>query len=250
MCHLCGTKHRGVSYTITSTPLQGYCDSDYAGDVDGRKSTTGWIRIKNGGPISWQSKLQSVVARSTCEAEYYGAGSATKEALWLRKTLSDFGLPVVTLPIFTDNQASLSLLKHGVVSPATKHIAVIYHAVRDSVLRGDVIFSYTSIDHMVADFLTKALPVPKFRYCLRELGMHIKPHMSLWSSVTSLTKYNSLFVAMCDCGHCSFPLLMSMQLYNNGTTKLLFLEPVCILHSKSGGQLSLCFSRLIVSLFS
>ncbi len=76
-----------------------------------------------------------MVAQSTCEAEYYGAGSATKEALWLRKSLSDFCLPVVTLPIFTDNQASLSLLKHGAVSPATKHIAVIYHAVRDSVLR-------------------------------------------------------------------------------------------------------------------
>ncbi len=86
---------------------------------------------KNGGPISWKSKLQSVVAQSTCEAEYYGAGSATKEALWLRKSLSDFGPPVVTLPIFTDNQASISLLKHGALSPATKHIAVIYHAVRD-----------------------------------------------------------------------------------------------------------------------
>ncbi len=101
--YMCGTKHRGVSYTTTSTPLQGYCDSDYAGDVDGRKSTTGWIWTKNGGPISWQSKVQSVMALSTCEAEYYGAGSATKEALWLRKPLSDFGLPVATLPIFTDN---------------------------------------------------------------------------------------------------------------------------------------------------
>jgi hypothetical protein len=58
---------------------------------------------KNGGPISWQSKLQSVVAQSTCEAEYYGAGSATKEALWLRKSLEDFGLPVPVLPIFRDN---------------------------------------------------------------------------------------------------------------------------------------------------
>jgi hypothetical protein len=104
-----------------------------------------------------------------------------------QESLSDFGLKVVTLPIFTDNQASLSLLKHGAVSPATKHIAVIYHAVRDSVLRGDIIFSYISTDNMMADFLTKALPIPKFRYSLGELGMHIKPHLSLWSSATSLT---------------------------------------------------------------
>jgi hypothetical protein len=113
-----------------------------------------------------------VVAQSTCETEYYGAGSATKEALWLRKSLKDFGLPVPVLPIFTDNQASLSLLKHGAVSPATKHIDVIYHAVRDFVLRGDIIFYYISTEKMVADFLTKALPLPKFQYYLGEIGMH------------------------------------------------------------------------------
>jgi hypothetical protein len=49
---------------------------------------------------------------------------------------------------------------------------VIYHAVRDSVLRGDIIFSYISTEKMVADFLTKALPLPKFRYCLGKIGMH------------------------------------------------------------------------------
>jgi hypothetical protein len=68
--YLSGTRHLGVSYSATPTPLQGFCDSDFAGELDGRKSTTGWIYCKNGGLISWQSKLQSVVAQSTCEAEY------------------------------------------------------------------------------------------------------------------------------------------------------------------------------------
>jgi hypothetical protein len=168
--YLKGTIHLGVSYSATPSPLQGYCDSDYAGDLVGRKSTTGWVWLMNGGPISWQSKLQSVVAQSTCEAEYYGAGSVTKEALWLRKTLSDFGQPVPVLPIFTDNQASLSLLKNGAISPASKHIDVVFHAVRDSVLRNHIIFSYISTDKMVADFLTKALPLPKFKWCMEALG--------------------------------------------------------------------------------
>jgi hypothetical protein len=154
--YLNGTRHPGVSYTSSPTPLQGYCDSDYDGDISGRKSTTGWIWCKNGGPISWQSKFQSVVAQSTYEAEYYAA---------------DFGLRVLVIPIYTCNQASLSLLKHGTVSPATKHIDIIYHAVRDSVLRGHVLFSYISTSEMVADFLTKALPLPKFRFCLKALGM-------------------------------------------------------------------------------
>jgi hypothetical protein len=69
--YLNGTWHLDVSYSSSPTPLQGYCDADYACDLAGRESTTGWIYYKNGGPISWQSKLQSVVAHSTCEAEYY-----------------------------------------------------------------------------------------------------------------------------------------------------------------------------------
>jgi hypothetical protein len=82
------------------------------------------------------------------------------------------GLPVPVIPIYTDNQASLSLFKHAVVSPATEHIDIIYHAVRESVLRGHVVFSYISTDEMVADFLTKALPLPKSRFCLKALGTH------------------------------------------------------------------------------
>jgi hypothetical protein len=69
--YLSGTRHLGVPYSSSPTPLQGFCDSDYSGELDGRKSTIGWIYCKNGSPISWQSKLQSVVAPSTCEAEYY-----------------------------------------------------------------------------------------------------------------------------------------------------------------------------------
>ena len=111
------------------------------------------------------------MAQSTCEAEYYGAGSATKEALWLRKMLQDFGLPISAMKISTNNHASLSLLKHGAVSPATKHIAVVYHAVRNSVIEGHVEFKHISTHEMVADFLTKALPRPKFEYCLSQFGM-------------------------------------------------------------------------------
>jgi hypothetical protein len=102
---------------------------------------------------------------------YYGAGSATKEALWLKRMLKDFGLPVSVMKISTDNQASLSLLKHGAVSPATKHIDVVYHAVKDSVIAGHAEFKHISTHEMVADFLTKALPRPKFKYCLTQFGM-------------------------------------------------------------------------------
>ena len=66
---------------------------------------------------------------------------------------------------------SLSLLKHGAVSPAIKNSDVVYHAVRDSVIIGHVEFKYISTHEMVDDNLTKALPLPIFKYCLSKFGM-------------------------------------------------------------------------------
>jgi hypothetical protein len=236
--YLHSTKHKGVSYTTTSTPVQGFCDSDYAGDVDGRKSTTGCIWTKNGGPISWQSKLQSVVAQSTCEAEYYGAGSATKEALWLKKSLSDFGLPVITLPIFTYNQASLSLLKHGAVSPATKHISVIYHVVRDSVLRGMSFFPTSPLTTWWLIFSLRLFlsqhsgTVLGKLECTLNLSCPCGVQLPLWP-----TRHLVQFFCGNACyGHCSFPLLVSMQLHNTCWTKLTFYNQSVYSTPKMGGS--------------
>jgi len=77
---LCGTTRLGVVYS-GSEPLQGFVDADWAGDIDGRRSTTGFVFTYNGGAIAWASKRQSTMATSTAEAEYVAAAMATKEAL-------------------------------------------------------------------------------------------------------------------------------------------------------------------------
>jgi hypothetical protein len=69
-----------------------YCDADYAGDIDSRRSTTGYVFVMHGGAVSWSSRLQPTVAASTVEAEYMGAAAAVKEALWFRKLAGDIGL--------------------------------------------------------------------------------------------------------------------------------------------------------------
>lgn len=65
--------------------LIGYSDSDFAGDLDTRKSTSGYIFMLNGGPISWSSQKQPFVALSTTEAEFVAGCEAAKNLLWLRQ---------------------------------------------------------------------------------------------------------------------------------------------------------------------
>jgi ribonuclease HI len=81
---LAGTEDTGIIYGLEKTELVVYCDADCAGDLDTRRSTTGYVIIQNGGVISWSSQLQPTVAATTAEAEYMAALQAVKEALWLR----------------------------------------------------------------------------------------------------------------------------------------------------------------------
>ena len=97
--YLAGTKDHGVCFGGNQAEFEvvGYCDADYAGDLDTRRSTTGYVFTCNGGAISWSSRLQQTVAVSTTEAEYMAAGAAIKEALWLKTILADFRMGTTPL---------------------------------------------------------------------------------------------------------------------------------------------------------
>jgi hypothetical protein len=139
--YLAATRDYGIKFGPNKTELTGYCDADYAGDLDTRRSTTGYVFMKNEGAISWSSRLQPTVAVSTTEAEYMAAAHAVKEALWLRKLHADItGRPTVAVRILCDNQAALHLLKNQVTSSWAKHIDVIYHFAREHVARNEVKF--------------------------------------------------------------------------------------------------------------
>lgn len=166
----CGS--RGSSSDISSLqPPLGYCDADYAGDIDTRRSTTGYVFVLCGGAISWQSKRQPTVAVSTAEAEYMSAAAAVKEALWLSKLMVDLGMEPSAIQILGDNQAALKLLKNPISSLRSKHIDVVHHFARERVLRGEVSFSYISTDQQVADILTKPLTTAKHNRCAAGMGM-------------------------------------------------------------------------------
>jgi hypothetical protein len=125
--YLSGTASLGITFGGSSglgLHLQGYCDADYAGDTDTRKSTTGYVFTLNSGAVSWQSKRQPTVAASTTEAEYMAAAAAIKEALWLRKVLNDLQLGPGTISIFADNQSAIKLLRNPLTCCTTLRVSV------------------------------------------------------------------------------------------------------------------------------
>ena len=168
--YLAGTRNLGISFGGGSG-LVAYCDSDYAGDIDTRRSTTGYAFMLNGGAISWSSRRQQTVAASTTEAEYMAAADAVKEALWLSKLGADLQLDFGTIKILADNQSAIKLLKNPISSLRSKHIDVIYHFARERVARGDVAFEYVRTELNVADTLTKTVPEAKLVFCRTGMGI-------------------------------------------------------------------------------
>ena len=151
--------------------LVGYVDSDFAGDLDKRRSTTGYVFTMAGGPICWRSTLQSTVALSTTEAEYMAVTEAFKEAIWLLGLTKDFGIVQENVKVFCDSQSAICLAKNQVHHGRTKHIDVRYHFVREIVEDGNVLLQKVSTVENPADMLTKVVSGIKFQHCLNLINI-------------------------------------------------------------------------------
>ena len=127
------TKEFCLQYSgMEDTAIQGYCDADWGGDIDSRRSTTGFVFKVGGGAVSWNSKQQQSVALSTLEAEDMEAAAATKEAVWMRRLFSELGKPQLNSTLIkTDRQGSMAFMKNPVQHQRTKHIDVRYHFIRE-----------------------------------------------------------------------------------------------------------------------
>jgi hypothetical protein len=169
--YVIGTANTSLTFSAAKPELEIYCDADYAGDIDTRRSTTGYVILMQGGAVSWSSRLQPTVAMSTTEAEYMAAAAVTKEALWLRTLLEDLGSPTKTMTIKCDNQGAIKLVKNPIASQRTKHIDVMHHFVREHVASGSIVFEYCDTQRMVADIFTKPLPAVKFMFCKSAMGL-------------------------------------------------------------------------------
>jgi hypothetical protein len=166
VAYLKGTATHGLLFKHKFDPagphLEGFVDADWAGDVETRKSTTGYIFKLDGCPVSWYSRLQGCVAQSTVEAEYVALAEATKEAMWLRGLLAELGVSIDgPTTIHCDNQGAVKLAFKPAGHGRTKHIDTRYHLVRHVVREGVVHLEYIRTEEQPADILTKSLAGPR-----------------------------------------------------------------------------------------
>eukprot|EP00253_Pinus_taeda_P010442 PITA_10442 len=168
-----GTVQFGIHYSAKATPLLvGFTDSDWAGDPDDRKSTAVYVFTLGSGPITWACKKQDAISLSSAEAEYRGAVEASKEALWLRQILSEFGFEQQhPTTLWCDNQSAIQLCKDPVQHQRSKHIELHMHFIRKLIHDHVLEVQYCSTDDQVAGIFTKALTEAKFTKLRYMLGV-------------------------------------------------------------------------------
>lgn len=176
-----GTLDMGIVYKSgVDMILLGYSDADYAGDVETRRSTSGFVFMFGNGIISWGSERQRAVALSTTESEYIAAAHAVKEMVWLYRLLSEIFIIDLDKPTFLmDNQSAIRLIKNPEFHKRTKHIDVRYHFIRDKYEEGIFNLEYVNTDEQLADVLTKALPKTKHQYFCKLLSLDSKKKINV-----------------------------------------------------------------------
>ncbi|XP_074327735.1 secreted RxLR effector protein 161-like [Apium graveolens] len=167
-----GTLDHGLFYTYSQdSKLVGYSDSDYGGDLDDGKRTSGYSFHIGSAIFSWSSKKQQTVALSTCEADI-AAASCACQAMWLGYILGELNLvkeePVT---IFVDNKYAISLAKNPVSHNLSKQINIKYHFIREQVNEKIVELVHCRIEENLADIFSKSLKLDVFQKIKKKLGM-------------------------------------------------------------------------------
>ncbi|KAB2617910.1 hypothetical protein D8674_013779 [Pyrus ussuriensis x Pyrus communis] len=170
--YLKGSVGRGIIMKKNeSAEIIGYCDANWAGNSIDRKSTTGYYTFVGGNLVTWKSKKQAVVARSSTEAEYRAMTSTACELIWLKGLLCDLGVfTPQSMSLFCDNQAAMHIASNPVFHEITKHIEVDCHYVRAQVQSQVIKTHFVKSYDQLADLFTKPLASPQFQRLLGKLG--------------------------------------------------------------------------------
>ena len=152
--------------------LEAYTDADYAGSIVDRRSTTGYCTFLGGNLVTWRSKKQNVVARSSAEAEFRAMAQDIYELLWLKIILEDLRIKSDNpMRLYCDNKSAISIAHNPVQHDRTKHIEVDRHFIKEKLDSGLICTLYVLSQDNLVDILTKELNSNYFESIVSKLGM-------------------------------------------------------------------------------
>ena len=168
-----GTLDYGLKIRKSSSLcVSGFSDADWAGSLDDRRSTSGFCIFLGSNLISWSSRKQATVSRSSTEAEYKAMANATAEIIWIQILLKELRVSSPSAAtLWCDNLGATYLSANPVFHARTKHIEVDYHFVRERVAQKLLNIQFVSTHDQVADGFTKALSVQKVQEFCRNLNL-------------------------------------------------------------------------------
>lgn len=171
--YLAGTPDKGIFLRCgNSINLHAFSDADWAGDADDFISTNGYIVYIGHHPVSWSSKKQTTIARSSTEAEYRSVANTSSELTWISSLLHELGIRITRPPtIYCDNVGATYLCANPVFHSRMKHVALDYHFIRNQVQSGVLRVVHISTKDQLADVLTKPLSCPLFLNFTSKIGV-------------------------------------------------------------------------------
>ncbi|XP_019084398.1 PREDICTED: uncharacterized protein LOC109125989 [Camelina sativa] len=173
VCYLKNSPGQGILLRANAPlTLTAWCDSDHATCPFTRCSLTGYFIQLGGSPLSWKTRKQDVVSRSSIEAEYRAMADTVSEILWLRQLLPFLGITVTTpITLYSENLSAIMLAGNPVFHARTKHVGTNCHFIRDEIIRGTIATQHVSTTTQLADILTKALGQKQFEVFLDKQGV-------------------------------------------------------------------------------
>lgn len=171
--YLQGTTGFGIFYQQKGNEeLVGFTDSDYAGCVDDRKSTSGYAFILGEGAVAWCSRKQPIVTLSTTEAEFVAVAACAWQLVWMKRVLQKIGYNGSASPvIYYDNSSTIKLSRNPVMHGKSKHIDVRFHFLRNLVNEGALQLSFCGTQQQVSDIFTKPIKLEAFLEFINKLGV-------------------------------------------------------------------------------
>lgn len=180
--YLKGSSYQCLHFASSNFHLIAFSDANWAGDPDARRSTSGICVFFDQNLISWLSKMQPTLSKSSTESKYRSLAVASAELAWITRLLLNLGITTQPTPaLFCNNKSAIYLASNPIFHARTKHIEVDYQYVHERMLNKDLLIHYASFDNQLEDNFTKALCSPSFLHS--DPSFSCKPWPLAWGGV-------------------------------------------------------------------